>query len=125
MRLIAFFLICNSCKNRMNLTWLFLNVCVAFIPPKLLEKKILIKRHYTDLKNETTCNISNPDTTQKIKPKLDLVEKIGSFMGYEPDQKWKGFRIMIYSIVGGALLKEMVNNYVASQNEINDFFSSR
>ena len=108
----------------MNLIWLFLSVCVAFVPQKILEKKNLIKRQHTELKNETMYDYnSKPEIKRKIKP--DIVEKIGSFMGYEPDQKWKGFRIMIYSIVGGALLKEMVNNYVASQNEINDFFSSR
>ena len=101
----------------MNLTWLFLSVCVAFIPPKVLEKKTLIKTQHAKLKNETMHD-SNPD----IKP--DIIESIGSFMGYPPDKKWKGFRIMIYSFVGGALLREMVDNYVANQNEIKDFFSS-
>mgnify|MGYP006247489933 CR=1 FL=1 len=68
-------------------------------------------KFYSQLKNETD---SSDD---------DLILRIGTFMGYPPEKKWKGFRVMIYSFSIGMVLREMVNKYFERQNEIQDFFS--
>lgn len=69
---------------------------------------------YSELKNDTDSSIDSSD---------DLILRIGTFMGYPPEKKWKGFRVMIYSFSLGMVLREMVNKYFERQNEIQDFFS--
>ena len=71
-------------------------------------------KFYSQLKNETDSSTDSDD---------DLILRIGTFMGYPPEKKWKGFRVMIYSFSIGMVLREMVNKYFERQNEIQDFFS--
>lgn len=102
----------------MKFAWIFLTfscVTAAFLPPtkQINQKKIMLKNQ-AHLKNAT-----DPENTTASDP----ITNIGTFMGYPPEQKWKGVRIMLYSFAGGSLIREMFDNYLDSKDEIVDFFS--
>ena len=101
----------------MKFAWIFLtfSFVTAFLPPttQMNRKKIMLKNQ-AHLKNAT-----DPENTTVSDP----ITSIGTFMGYPPEQKWKGVRVMLYSFVGGSLIREMLDNYLDSKDEIVDFFS--
>ena len=78
------------------------------------------------IKNKKKKNFAGTCTYSKLQneTETDPILKIGTFMGYPPEKKWKGFRIMIYSFSIGAVLREAVDKYFENQNEIQDFFSN-
>jgi len=87
------------------------------------EKNFADTYTHSQLQNETETE-TETETEIEIEIETDPILKIGTFMGYPPEKKWKGFRIMIYSFSIGAVLREAVDKYFETQNEIQDFFSN-
>lgn len=67
-------------------------------------------------------NQDDDDKTSGDKKKIDVVKSVGEFMGYPEEQKWKGTRIFLYSIVGGMLVSELVHEATRGP-ELVDWFN--
>lgn len=50
----------------------------------------------------------NGDSEHKDEEDSDIIKILGEFMGYPAEQKWKGTRFLVYSLIAGYLLGDAV-----------------
>ena len=56
--------------------------------------------------------------------KFDPIVSIAGFMGYEPNQKWRGFQAFVLSVLIGWCIIDIYNQYIHI-GYIYDFFENR
>ena len=71
---------------------------------KYLHSNFNVKLHYYN-KNDENDHNENEHYDREDK---DIIEFLGGFMGYPSEQKWKGTRFLLYSLMAGYLLGDAV-----------------